>query len=78
VDVELGSVSLIHRVLLDHIIASDLDAKLNNIDRRKRKGHPATRAAFSSRENSSNGAKTVKTFWRNLMSPKRGVSRNFW
>jgi hypothetical protein len=34
--------------------------------------------AFSSRENSSNGAKTVKTFWRNLMSPKRGVSRNFW
>src|SRR5580704_7276296 len=32
---------------------------------------------FLSRENSSNGdAKTVKTFWRNLMSRKRAVSRN--
>jgi hypothetical protein len=36
------------------------------------------KAAFSSRENSSNGGKAVKTFWRNLMSQKRGVSRNFW
>jgi hypothetical protein len=32
---------------------------------------------FLSRENSSNGDQTVKTFWRNLMSRKRGVSRNF-
>jgi hypothetical protein len=31
---------------------------------------------FLSRENSSNGDQTVKTFWRNLMSLKRGVSRN--
>jgi len=31
---------------------------------------------FLSRENSSNGDQTVKTFWRNLMSRKRGVSRN--
>src|SRR5205085_2349142 len=34
-------------------------------------------AAFSSRENSSNGGKSVKTFWRNLMSRKSRVSRNF-
>jgi hypothetical protein len=44
----------------------------------KQKGHPGKGAAFSFRENSSNGAKSVKTFWRNLMSRKRGVSRNFW
>ena len=31
---------------------------------------------FLSRENSSNGDQTVKTFWRNLMSRKRGVSSN--
>jgi len=45
----------------------------------KRKGHPATWAAFSSRENSSNGGlqNSVKTFWRNLMSRKTGVSREF-
>jgi len=36
------------------------------------------KAAFSLRENSSNGSVfTVKTFWRNLMSRKSGVSRNF-
>jgi hypothetical protein len=44
----------------------------------EQKGHPGKGAAFSFRENSSNGAKSVKTFWRNLMSRKRGVSRNFW
>src|SRR6266704_1004446 len=34
---------------------------------------------FLSRENSSNGGgSSVKTFWRNLMSRKSGVSRNFW
>jgi hypothetical protein len=33
---------------------------------------------FLSRENSSNGGQPVKTFWRNLMSRKRGVSRVFW
>jgi hypothetical protein len=44
----------------------------------KRKGRPATGRPFLSRENSSNGGKTVKTFWRNLMGGKSGVSRNFW
>jgi hypothetical protein len=44
---------------------------------RKRKGHPATQAAFSSRENSSNGGKAVKTFCPNLMSRQTGVSRFF-
>jgi hypothetical protein len=43
----------------------------------KRKGHPATGRPFLSRENSSNGGKAVKTFWRNLMSLKTGVSSDF-
>jgi hypothetical protein len=30
-----------------------------------------------SRENSSNGGFTVKTFWRNLMSQKLGCQENF-
>src|SRR5579864_755301 len=44
----------------------------------KTKRPPGNRAASSSRENSSNGAlKSVKTFCRNLKSPKTGVSRDF-
>src|ERR1700694_5636452 len=43
----------------------------------QRKGHPATGRPLLLRENSSNGGKAVRTFWRNLMSRKRGVSRNF-
>src|SRR5580704_17734032 len=43
----------------------------------KTKRPPGNRRPFLSRENSSNGDSTVKTFWRNLMSRKRGVSRNF-
>jgi hypothetical protein len=40
---------------------------------------PGNWAAFSSRENSSNGGlDSVKTFCRNLMSQKTGVSRDFW
>src|SRR5260370_29749905 len=46
--------------------------------RPEQKGHPATWVAFSSRENSSNGGEnSVKTFWRNLMSRKSRVSRDF-
>ena len=48
------------------------------IKTKNKKGHPATWAAFSSRENSSNGGEnSVKTFWRNLMSRKSRVSRDF-
>src|ERR1700722_13100123 len=43
----------------------------------KRRGHPATGRPLLSRENSSNGGKAVKTFWRNLMSLKTGVSSDF-
>jgi hypothetical protein len=40
---------------------------------------PGNWAAFSSRENSSNGGlDSVKTFCRNLMSQKTGVSSDFW
>lgn len=40
---------------------------------------PGNWAAFSSRENSSNGGlNSVKTFCRNLMSQKTGVSSDFW
>src|SRR4051812_25123543 len=37
----------------------------------------ATRTAFFSRENSSNGNLTIETFWKNLMSLAQGVSRDF-
>jgi hypothetical protein len=37
----------------------------------------ATRAAFSSRENSSNGNFTIKTFWENLMSQNGGCQAIF-
>jgi hypothetical protein len=43
----------------------------------KTKRPPGNWAASSSRENSSNGGKAVKTFFRNLMSPKTGVSSDF-
>jgi hypothetical protein len=48
--------------------------------REKRKGCPATGQPSLSRENSSNGGvqNPVKTFWRNLMSRKTGVSRDFY
>jgi hypothetical protein len=46
---------------------------------KKRRGHPATGQPLLSRENSSNGAlKSVKTFCANLMSPKTGVSSDFY
>jgi hypothetical protein len=47
---------------------------------RKTKRPPGNWAAFSSRENSSNGGvqNPVKTFWRNLMSRKTGVSSDFY
>src|SRR6266851_8351394 len=38
---------------------------------------PGNRVASSSRENSSNGELTVKTFWRNLMSGGRGCQGTF-
>jgi hypothetical protein len=37
----------------------------------------ATRTAFFSRENSSNGNLTIETFWKNLMSLEQGVSSDF-
>src|SRR5215469_3315796 len=44
----------------------------------KTKRPPGNWAAFSSRENSSNGGlESVKTFCRNLMSLKTGVSSDF-
>src|SRR5581483_54024 len=49
-----------------------------SVDTSQRKSRPATQAAFSSRENSSNGGKSVKTRWRNLMSRKSRVSSEFW
>jgi hypothetical protein len=45
---------------------------------RETKRPPGNGVASSSRENSSNGGfKTVKTFWRNLMSRKLGCQENF-
>jgi hypothetical protein len=45
----------------------------------KTKRPPGNWAAFSSRENSSNGGlDSVKTFCGNLMSRKTGVSSDFW
>jgi hypothetical protein len=38
---------------------------------------PPSKAAFFSRENSSNGSKAVKTFWKNLKRGSERVSRNF-
>jgi hypothetical protein len=46
-------------------------AELKNEKAARQLGQPSL-----SRENSSNGDQAVKTFWRNLMRPKRGVSRN--
>jgi hypothetical protein len=39
-------------------------------NQRKRKGHPATQAAFSSRENSSNGGKIRQNFLAKSYEPK--------
>jgi hypothetical protein len=38
---------------------------------------PGNRAAFSSRENSSNGGKAIRTFWRHTMSHAEECQGNF-
>jgi hypothetical protein len=43
----------------------------------KEKAARATRAAFSSRENSPNGNFTIKTFLGKSYEPERGVSSDF-
>jgi hypothetical protein len=53
--------------------------KKESEEKQKTKRPPGNRAASSSRENSSNGGlDSVKTFCRNLMSQKTGVSSDFW
>jgi hypothetical protein len=47
-------------------------------DRENRKGHPATRMAFLSRENSSNGgSKTIRTFWQKSYGGSKGSVKEF-
>jgi hypothetical protein len=51
--------------------ANDKEEKLGDAST-KRKGHPATQAAFSSRENSSNGGKFRQNFMAESYERKKG------
>ncbi len=67
------------RTLIAKILNVKRCGASNARDKRKRKGRPATGRPSLSRENSSNGVskKTIRTFWRNLIGPRKAVSRNF-
>jgi hypothetical protein len=54
------------------------DRRLTRDDCSKQKGRPGNERPSLLGRIVPTGQKTVKTFWQNLMSRKRGVSRNFW
>jgi hypothetical protein len=63
--------------LQPRIVPENSGAAAANPNQPYAKRPPGNRVAFSLRENSSNGDKTVKTFWRNLKSGGRGCQGTF-